>query len=293
MPYSALPDRRIPYDIDGTVVGYNYSTSSGATNSSINTILGYLNQTQLNYLNDELISTDPNYLNNHYSNTTWFLFPEKKNVTNGIVWLSKGTNSYSFTIQGSANTTNGLDGTWETPTFPDGGIDATWNTSSDQWRTTIRRIVFTQSVISIRIITYSSPGVANNPVNHIYKIHWYGTKASGETPDDLIFTNTSGIELTADADFGDVIAGNYSSVYQFKVKNVSTTKTAYGVLLSCSGSELSISANGTNYLSSLNLGNLSPGSFTPVIYARSLVPAVSSVIGPRSPRVVAVPAYWA
>ena len=47
MPYQILPHRRMPYDIDGTVVGYNVGQdyAKGITN--------WLTESQLSSINDE------------------------------------------------------------------------------------------------------------------------------------------------------------------------------------------------------------------------------------------------
>lgn len=284
MSYTALPSRRIAYDTDGTVLGFNqYGGISGGP-------LTYLSNSILSVLNDFTYQTSPGIPRDWGSAGFWFFFPEKRVVNNAFIWIYKGPN-YAFpTFQGSPNTTNGLDGTWETPTYPDGTIDFSNDTNSDTWRSSIRRTTFTQSVVAIRM-QFNSYYYGGSP-NDLQKVHLYGYKDAGQSPDDLIFTNTSGTELSADVDFGDVPVLTNSSVTQFKIKNTSSTKTAYNIFVSTSNTEVLVSADGNSYSPATTITSLGPGASSATLYVRSYV-ATATSLGPRAHRLVATPQYWA
>jgi hypothetical protein len=110
MPYAAITARRMPFDIDGTAIGYGSTIANGITSW-----LSSQNKVDLNSAGDYSVT---------FNNTTksyWFFFPEIREVTHLMIHLTARCDS--LTIQGSTDSTNGLDGNWETPTYTWPGED--------------------------------------------------------------------------------------------------------------------------------------------------------------------------
>ncbi len=77
---------------------------------------------------------------------------------------------------------------------------------------------------------------------------------------------------------GDVPAGS-SADTQFRVKNLSSVLTATGVQLTFTGSaagELWLSADGQRFAASVSIGNLRPGSASPIVTLRRVTPAAAA-----------------
>lgn len=292
MPYTALPDRRMPYDNDGSSVGYS---SAGDNQSSAIVfawgVAAWLTGSTLVDANDNdysdlgLLSTS----NNSTRRAIWFFFPEQREVTgvmclsadsqsgNGFVWNSADTS-------GSNDSTNGVDGTWESASIVGAGYAQ--NFALDDWRDQIAAVSFTGPKRVFRIMIFNSgSGDRVRPAGW----HIYGEKAAGQTPDDIVFINhddTPGVEYTAPEDFGDQPLGT-TVVRQFRLKNVSGTKTANTINIQCNDTDFAISEDGVNWVVTINIASLSAGAESATLYVRCTTPAVGSLIGPRFARIVA------
>ena len=208
----------------------------------------------------------------------WFFLPEKREVTHiGFVWSAEDT----LTIQGSSDTANGMDGTWETATFtqPVKGI------TGYRWRTNIIAVSFAEPKKTIRIHCY---GTGTGSHAWFGNVHIYGYKAAGETPDDILFCDAStGAEKTALMDWGDRPEGT-TLIDSFKVKNASTGKIANDINLQLNHADflLSWSADGP-WTATLDIATLGVGALSNTIYVRNKLEPPLLLLGPYAARVIA------
>jgi hypothetical protein len=274
MPYTALPDRRMPWDNDGTVCAWG---------DLFNGVTGYPSGAQAIILNG------PIYTSRMGSVSMWWFFPESREVTGTWVygWNEAGNGSPQpiNELKGSNDSTNGLDGTWETASMPS-GFPAR-NTAYD-WRGGIVPVSFTGGKKVIRTNQYSPYGAA------MMNAHWFGEKVAGQTPDDIIFINhddTPGGEYTACEDFGDQPLAT-TVVRQFRLKNTSATKTANTINIQCNDTDFAISTDNVNWVVTINLASLAAGAESPTYYVRCTTPAVGALLGPRFARIVTTVASY-
>lgn len=274
MTYPALPDQRMPYDDDGTVL-YQGTLATGTT--SVPTSPTVIEWNDRNIVGAGAIGNT--------GLTTWLFFPEQREVTalyfTGEV--GSGHTTSAFTLAGSNDTTNGLDGTWETATLP-GGAPSYVNNFS--WRAGIKAVSFTGAKRTIRI-AYSVTG------DQVSVLHVYGQKAAGQTPDDILFLDglASYAEFAAPEDFGDVPLAT-SSVRTFKVKNASATHTANTINLQCNDADFAISTDNVTWVTTINISSLAAGASSAVLYVRNTSPAIGDLLGPRFARIIATVASY-
>jgi hypothetical protein len=123
-------------------------------------------------------------------------------------------------------------------------------------------------------------------------IHLYGAKAAGQTPDDILFTDAAGSEVTALEDWGDRPEGTMNIV-SGRVKNASPDKYANNVNLQLNHSlfALSWSADGP-WQATLDTSQLAPEALSAVIYKRCLIPPPLQTLGPQAARVIANVGSW-
>lgn len=268
MPYPALPDRRMPYDNDGTLVYYG-SVAGGAN-------VLYSNAQLL-----ELQNTDSTVPGVAYQDThrVFLFFPEQREVTGVYIYSTNG--AYS-SLGGSNDTTNGQDGTWETASLPSGFPESL--ADAFRWRSGIKPVSFTGPKKNLRI---NGPGGQAQP----YIMHWYGEAAAGQMAHDLEFidqdASPSPIPFTAPEDFGDQPLGT-TVVRQFRVKNTSATRTATNVNIQCNDADFAISTDGINWVVTINIASLGPGVESATYYVRCTTPAPGAALGPRTPaRIIA------
>ena len=284
MPYTALPDRRIPYDNDGTVVG---QASNGLTNG----IQSYPTQSDLAELQDgDLVMAGQTY-NNNETGVVWCFFPEQREVTAYFAVMlnaTTGAQSTAHTWYGSNDSTNGLDGTWETASLPGGSASYA---DAYSWRSAIKAISFTGGKRTVRFVAADAPG---NDAQRMATFHLYGEKVAGQTPDDLIYIDhdtTPGVEYTAPEDFGDQPLAT-TVVRQFRLKNTSGTKTANSINVQCNDSDFAISTDGTTWVVTINIASLGPGAQSATMYVRCTTPAPGNLLGPRFARIVTTVASY-
>lgn len=283
MSYTALPDRRMPWDNDGTVMmqgdnhpayGSHLSYPSGADAIAMNGYSG--------------ITTGRGYqAANNDALTTWLFFPEQREVT-GITYTTVGAIGTAV-LKGSNDTTSGLDGTWETASWTP--VSPEPATQTDQWRSVIRTVSFTGPK---RVIRLDLPGLGGlNPGPMLCLLHVYGQKAAGQTPDDLLYLdgNNAYAEFAAPMDFGDRPLGT-TQTWPFKVKNGSATHTANSINLQCNDSDFAISSDGVTWVTTLNISSLAAGASSGVLYVRNTTPSPGATLGPRFARVIGTVGSW-
>lgn len=291
MPYTALPDRRISYDNDGTVWAH-----SAENTDFVNGIAGYLTQAQAIEHNDD-DRVDPSggwtLSNRNAPKCGWLFFPEVRAVTGVVMgFIYYGGNAPSLiTFQGSSDTTNGVDGTWETASIP-GGSPIYSDLSIDGWRKSIKAVSFTGGKRTIRWKWTTTGGDGGG--GSFYLVHLYGQKSSGQSPDDIVFIDhdtTPGIEYTAPEDFGDRPLGT-TSVRQFRIKNTSASLTANTIAIQCNDTDFAISTDNVTWVVTINIGSLAAGAQSATMYIRNTTPGAGNLLGPRFARIVATVGSW-
>ena len=270
MPYAALPDHRMNYDNDGTLVYYG-SVAGGAS-------VAYSSTQLLELQDDDFVVPGVAYQDTH---RVWWFFPEQREVT-GIYIYS--TNGGYTSLQGSNDTGNGMDGTWETASMPSGYPAApSGEGGAYRWRDGIKPVSFTGPKKNIRI---SGPGGQAQPTI----AHLYGEAAAGQMAHDLVFINhddTPGVAFGAAEDFGDQPLGT-TVVRQFRVKNTSASRTATNLNIQMNDSDFVIAeAAGGPWVVTINLASLGPGAESPTYYLRLTTPAPGAALRPRFARIIA------
>lgn len=302
MSYPAITDRRIPYDNDGAVMGVG-DTVSGITSYPTSSQVLYAQG--LNAVAGAYSTSGVSWTKNGtgvHKGMAWLFFPERREVTGifcaagakyGAVDPSVfGVNAAGTieAIEGSDDTTNGMDGSWELASLPSGA--PAW-VDSFSWRSGIKSVSFTGGKRAIRI--RFGMGDPNYAVTYYMPtLHLYGEKVAGQTPDDLLFIDhdtTPGVEYAADEDFGDRPLGT-SVIRQFRVKNVSPTLTANTITLQCNDADFAISENGTTWVTTINISSLGPGVESATLYVRNTTPDPGALLGPRFARIVATAGSW-
>lgn len=285
MGYPAIPDRHMPYDNDGTVV-LEYEN-----NPFIGAAQGYITGANLIALNNFGAIQTAHDLGYKSPMLVWF-FPEQREVS--AIWYATGVPIGTWALQqleGSNDSTNGIDGTWEVASFtpPTPYVNAPAD-SFDRWRSTIKTVSFTgpKQVVRLKLYDVNPVGALN-----ICQVHLYGAKAAGQTPDDILFLDgtIAYAEFTADADFGDRPLGT-TSVRTWKVKNASATHTANTINLQCNDADFAISSDGVTYVNTINITSLAAGASSGVLYLRDTSPNPGGAMGPRFARIVATVASY-
>lgn len=293
MPYTALPDRRMPYDNDGTVCYYRTDSAADFSTGPATNLTGSTYQ----QLNGQTLSTIG--ILGGGDNTkahVYLFFPEQRECT--AIMLLFGMNNgsdYIPTFQASNDSTNGMDGTWENgswgATHPQQHNYLGAGVRPDYFRSGIAPISFTGTKKALRGMWGGSGGSTNM---WTYSLHVYGEKGLGQTPDDIIYINqddTPGVEYTADEDFGDQPLGT-TVVRQFRVKNTSATKTANTVNIQCNDSDFAISTDNVNWVVTINIPSLAAGAQSATMYVRCTTPAAGSTLGPRFARIITTVASY-
>jgi hypothetical protein len=266
MPYPVISSRRIPYDIDGTEIGRS-------SDIQINGIASWADSTTKINLNGNRALNEQIY--REYK-TFWFFFPEAKEIENMFIDITGDTNA-TVVVKGSNDTTNGIDGTWETAIYTYSGLN-----DVDAWRKNIKTVSFSSAVKVLYVQIYGDIGA-----RYLRGIHIYGRKAAGETVDDILFCDTNGNELTALKDWGDRPEGT-TVIDSFKIKNASTTKIANNVNLQLNHADfgLSFSENGP-WTATLDITSIAANSLSATIYIRNLLGPPLLMLGPKDARVIA------
>lgn len=276
MPYPAISSRRMPYDVDGTMIGFR---DSGGNTLDYG-IKSWLSSAQLTELNNEDLVGISGPQSNMYF---YVFFPEKREIEAAVIGVHAAC---TVEIQGSNDTTNGVDGTWETATFPSGSPYVVV-AGSFKWRDSIKPVSFSAAYKTIRL------GNNGSGYRNTFFIHLYGRKAAGETPDDLLFVDAStGAEKTSLMDWGDQPEGT-TEIDSFKVKNASASKIANDINLQLNHTDflMSWSTDGP-WTATLDIATLGIGALSNTIYIRNKLEPPLLLLGPYAARVIASVGSW-
>jgi hypothetical protein len=277
---------RMPIDRDGTQLWLIGPTGNLAQRAN----------SELVTLNNENNDAVPRYASNAESATLIFMFPELRDI-DGWTWIHGNSSVISglLTVATSANTTNGVDGTWTTVTT----FTPTYAVVSPTYRT-----VFTagtaNGVKAIRFVMAAQSSRYMEPNT----IHLFGEITAGQNPNRLILWHPTLDQRVGPAhfDWGDVRRGSAATDKTFRVKNNSATLTANGVdvsfdvLTDASPTLLtgqhSLSLDGTSFAQTQTLGNLAPGAISGIVTLRRTM-AFNAALSVWALRVVADATSWA
>lgn len=288
MSYPALPDHRIPYDIDGTAA-YKYSDFNGCPAA----LTGAELLIAQGIVIDESVSVElTTVCAGGFRSGLAFFFPEQRECTGVFAFAyydNVGDALSSDRIVGSNDTTNGLDGTFEVASLPSGGPITGQSRKSDSWRSGIKPVSFTGGKRTV-IVTSSN----NTRAQRYFCCHLYGEKVAGQTPDDVLFVDpdSANAEFPTALDFGDRPLAT-SVIDNFAIKNASPTKTANGINIQCNDADFALSSDGgATWVVTINITSLAAGAVSSTFKVRNTTPAVGSKLGPRTARITAIVTSW-
>lgn len=290
MAYTEINSRRMPYDVDGTAVGYN------TTMNYLTPPTGWFSSSDLGIMNDDKNDTTWVTLGawNYHQRVYFFFFPERREIEAISAFCRYVPQAYGSIdeVQGSNDTTDGINGTWETATFPSGGpCLASQDDSAIAWRNNIYPVSFSTSykVLRMKVNMYSP---SNGDSLYFKYLHLYGRKAAGENPDDILFCDVGGDEKLALMDWSDRPEGT-TKIDSFKLKNSSTTKIANNINLQLNHADfaLSWSADGP-WTATLDITSIAANSYSAIVYVRNLLGEPPLVLGPRAARCIVTVGSW-
>ena len=291
MPYPTLPGRKFEYDVGGGSVYY------GNSPTDITAPITTEQMAKLNGIGNTSAVLSTNVWAGNGSRTLWVFLPEKYVVAGlGMIHNVYCTDStpVSVTVAGSADSTNGLDGTWINATLPNGAIP-TYMMDDDVWRDSIQPCTFSEAIKVLRV-HYSAPnaGADYSSVN-IYALHIYGVKADGQIPDDILFLDddeSGGPEFIRDLDFGDRPEGT-TVTHRMRLFNSSTTKIANNLTLSLIDTDFTFSMDeGTTWVTGATITSLAPQGTSSSIIIKNTIPPPTQLLGPRAPRLEVTIGSW-
>lgn len=290
---AAAPDLRVPYDLDGTVVGAR-RVDTGVTT--------FLSQGSKAGLNDNTNST---YHMVPWATGTWYviwLFDRPMTITALWAAFTRTGGLFASNISAwgySTNTTTGLDGTW---TYLSG--TSSIHVDSVNWAA---HGIQKSSVVEPNI--RSAPYVFGSPPSGVKGLRiWF----SPGTQDDLLF-HSAAIYGHPDSmlwlEFWDPVADEPVTVSdvdwglhdrgtvdtkQLRLKNLHPTLTINGITVGKSdisndspkaGDSHALSLDDAVYANSISLGSLAPGAISAPFYVRRSTPA-NAVLGIYDVRLV-------
>lgn len=281
--YPDVPDHRMAYDSDGTVV-----VKIG--NTGTNTIWTLA---QMQATNDNSTSTKTDGGASAETSTqewTAFLFPEQRDVNGIYIQGEDRQDSFAVPVQYSNDTTNGRDGTWTSA----GTAQIASSVSDLTFRRTQIRSLSITNVKAIRI-----GGIGRNIYsNYMRTIHIYGHETSTAIKRLFLWHPTLDQRLGAAAlDLAEVTQ-NTNGTKTFRVKNPHTQQANSVVLTTEILTDVTPSVPpqfdydlGSGYATTQNLGNIAAGAISGVITMRRTTPS-NAVLSLFDPRIRVTPASW-
>jgi len=294
MAYPTVPGRKFAYDVGGGSVYRGTSIVDMA--SALNTDM----MSMLNGISNSTYAVYQTYNSNYgIKLVLWIFLPHKFNVS-GLGMLH--AQSYidrmppteslaSVTVYGSADTTNGLNGTWIAANLPNGSIPKILM-GDDDWRDQIQPCTFSESIRCLRV-EYATTGSYRGAA--VYALHVYGTKTDGEVPNDILFLDDDASgdpEFIRDLDFGDRPEGT-TTTHRIKLYNSSTTKTANNITLSLIDQDFLFSMDeGATWVTGATITSLAPETASASIIIKNTIPPPTQMLGPRSSRIEVLIGSW-
>jgi len=289
MPYPTLPGRKFEYDIGGGSVYY------GNDINDITTALTTEQMAELNNVDNARIVMQKNVYNTTAVLTVWVFLPERYVIAGlGMLHVLSNWGGAGVTVAGSADSTNGLDGTWINGTLPNGAISKAM-LDNDQWRDDIQPCTFSEAIKVLRLLYSGGYQYAEDASVQIYALHVYGIKAGGEIPDDILFLDddeSGDPEFIRDLDFGDRPEGT-TVTHRIKLRNSSATKIANNLTLSLIDVDFTFSMDeGATWVTGATITSLAPQGTSSSILIKNTIPPPAQMLGPRAPRFEVTIGSW-
>lgn len=279
-----VPGHRFMYDQDGSV----FLTSPVSATSPLTVADPML-------LNDEDLSDNIGSGTGNGGYREFVLaFPEARDITGMFVSYLNAASSIQYSY--SLDTTDGSDGTWTALAV----IGGTGNAVNPQMRTAIQPL----SLSGVKGIKIRGTSVGSSNSLFLQVWHVYGSVPITGSPERIEFWQPAADSILdkAGLDFGDMALGS-TKTKTFRVKNLSTTKTATGVVISANNlsggtandamiTGLEFSLDGTTWETSVTIPSIAPEAISGVVTIRRTVLLSENVI-PRVARIMAVPSVFA
>lgn len=261
--YPDAPSWRMAIDRDGTQ-GY---VITGAN------VVTPLTNAQLQILNNE--SDDYVEVGTTTGSRVMLIFPELRDIDGFFLDVDpESSSNIGWVVEVSANTTNGVDGTWTQ--IASGSATPTVDPVVPAYRSVISVTQLAKRAIRVRR-TDSVSGALRAASFHVY-----GEPAPGENPDRLALWHPTLDERVPPAyfDWGNVPRSS-SGDRLFRVKNLSSTLTASAVRVAMETltdgtpsipGQHSLSFGGGSFLAQANVGDLAPGAISGPVTLRRVTP---------------------
>lgn len=264
--YADAPAPRIAYDRDGSQ-GFRMQGST----------IDPLSAASLETLNDE----DDDYVNTHGGTLQYIglIFADKFDIVGWHAsWDEDWSGAQIAALEWSTNTTSFADGTWNTVTSSPLSTGAVHTATRPEARENIHSV----NLPGCKGIRFKCTGGSASDFTSFLWMHFYGTLTAGEAPDRLRFWDPSADSEVGGAffDWGDM-PRNGIGTKTFRVHNPSSL-TAQSVTLTTEAltdttpsnvSQHTFSLDGTNFSSTLSLGDLAPGATSSVVTVRREIPS--------------------
>ncbi len=261
--YPDAPGPRIAYDADGTYVA-RYRPSTADLVVADDTI-----RAELNTEGGTSTWSTPS------ASTTWhflWVWPEFRHLYGAFIDFDIPLNASAQELQVSEDTTNGIDGSWDTVA----SFVRNVHNAYDDYRDEIN--VFTAlNTKGVRFIV--TPGTTGAwPMR---RAMFYGEIVSGETPQRLRFIDGENNPFLAPIDYGDVARGSMRD-RTFRLENLSPTHTAEDVIVSAealfgsSNAWLSYRIGGSGpFTPTVEIESIGPEATSPLITVRQTIPGAA------------------
>ena len=285
--YPDVPSNRMAYDRDGTQVYWIDNSNN----------VSQLTSTQIGNLNDEDGDSAGLSAGGNQTARLFFFFPELRDLSAYFFRTDNSFGPASVDVEVSANTTNGLDGTWTTiSTYGNGDVRKPASPIQPDYRQSI----VTNARFGIRGVRFSghTSGVSDFAPT---AAHLYGNIAAGQNPKRLaIWHPTLDQHITgAYFDWGNTPRGS-SADRTFRVKNLSPALTANDINLSMDAmtdttpsvpGQFLISSDGTTFTGTIGIGNIAPSGLSSVLTVRRNTPS-NATLSVWAARLLAQATSW-
>lgn len=294
--YPSPPGHRMAYDIDGSGL-YHYRKSTGLISRIADSWLTGRNSDEEHTRYGDFSMYDDDFFA--------VAFPEKRDLTGIFFSLLREVNNYPAEdishvkrVEVSENTQTLIDGDWTTiltPAETAGDVAVT-----PDYRTKILELS-ASNVRAIRIVFGRRAGSTRQRTSYLKVLHLYGSISEGQTLDKLaIWHPTDDVPIDAGYfDWGDIAQGSVST-RQFRVKNLSSTKTAKAIDITKSATGEAaqsllayhkFSVDTQQNLDTVRLSQVAPGATSQIVTMSINLPSTAP-LGPKTVRVQAKPTEW-
>lgn len=224
--------------------------------------------------------------------TLMLIFPELRDIDGYHVNAATTNGAINYVVEVSANTTNGIDGTWTQI----GSGSQTENPVVPGFRS-----VSASTQLAMRAIRFRLTSASGTGSGRLRAFHVYGEPAPDENPDRLALWHPTLDERVTPAyfDWGNVPRSS-SGDRLFRVKNLSPTLTALSVRVAMEAltdgspsvpGQHSLSYGGGSFLAQVNVGDIAPGAISGPVTLRRITPS-NAQLGLWAFRVFAEATSW-